>query len=92
MEATIAIISIAVIMALVGYFYIRGAIAESDINQCSVMSQYNYAELAAKQEYVRTHFSYFGCQDQGSSLDECDIYLVSEKDMGLQTSSISDCD
>ena len=84
MGATIAIISIIVIMTLVGYFYIRGAMAEAETAEGSIMSRCNYSEFTAKQEYVRTHLDKFGCKDNGSSLDDREIYVIFEQAMGLQ--------
>ena len=50
----------------------------------SIMSRCNYSEFTAKQEYVRTHLDKFGCKDNGSSLDDREIYVISEQAMGLQ--------
>lgn len=53
----------------------------------SVMSRYNYSELADKQAYVKANLDKFGCKDHGTSMDDREIYVVSPEAMGLQPQS-----
>ena len=77
------IIATVLLMIPVGYFYIRDAREETG----SIMSRCNYSELAAKRAYVRANMDKFGCKDSGTSMDQCKIYTVSSKDMGLEPES-----
>lgn len=53
----------------------------------SIMSRCNYSELADKQEYVKANMDKFGCKDNGTSLDDREIYVVSPEAMGLNPPS-----
>ncbi len=53
----------------------------------SIMSRCDYSELADKQAYVKANLDKFGCKDNGTSMDDREIYVVSPEAMGLQPKS-----
>lgn len=77
-----------VVIAAMGFWamWMIKAITEPS-DEGSIMSRCNYSELAAKRAYVRANMDKFGCKDSGTSMDQCKIYTVSPKAMGLEPES-----